>query len=212
MTDEKIRELIAGLRTIPGPCISDALKGLSHMDPAIKPLKEEYTICGQAVTVKVPAGDNMLVLKALREGKPGDVLVVDAEGSRYRSFAGDFVISLTRAAGFSGVVADGTVRDILTIKAMDYPVFCLGATLACSRKNGMGEINGTIACGGVPVRAGDIVAGDANGVVVIPLAEAEEVLARAKAKMKKDEERAAKVLQSRESVRAYIDGLKPDGL
>ncbi|MGL5513405.1 MAG: RraA family protein [Sporomusa sp.] len=205
-----MKTLINELRSIPTTCISDALQGFNHCNPAIKPLKEEYKMCGQAITVKVPAGDNMMVLQAMKAGKPGDILVVAAEGSNYRSFAGDFVIGLAQVLGFSGVVADGTVRDILSIKELNFPVFCLGATLACSKKIGMGEINVPISCGGVTFHPGDIVAGDANGVLAIPQDRAAQVLEAARKKMKKDQVRAESVLVNRETAIKYIEDLQPE--
>ncbi|WP_217805872.1 RraA family protein [Sporomusa malonica] len=205
-----MKALIDELRSISTTCISDAMQGFNHLNTAIKPLKEEYKICGQAITVKVPSGDNMMVLQAMKSGKPGDILVVDAEGARYRSFAGDFVIGLARTLGFGGVVADGTVRDILSIKEMNYPVFCLGATLACSKKIGMGEINVPISCGGVTIHPGDIIVGDANGVLVIPKERAEQVLEAAETKMKKDQVRAESALVNREAALKYIENLLPE--
>ncbi|EGO64822.1 RraA family protein [Acetonema longum] len=204
------KALIDELKFIPATCISDALQGFNHCDPAIKPLKEEYRICGRAVTVKVPAGDNMLVIQAMKEGNPGDILVVDCEGVQYRSFAGDFVIGLAKAVGFGGVVANGTVRDVLSIKEMDFPVFCLGATLACSKKIGRGEMNIPVSCGGVTIFPGDIIAGDANGVVVIPQDKAKQVMDAAKQKMQKDQVRAEKVLMNRETAIQYIDTVQPE--
>lgn len=205
-----MKTLVDELRSIPTTCISDAMQGFNHFNTAIKPLKEEYKICGQAITVKVPAGDNMLVLQAMKKGQPGDIFVVDAEGSKYRSFAGDFVIGLAQTLGFGGVVADGTVRDILSIKEMNFPVFCLGATLACSKKIGMGEINVPISCGGVTIHPGDIIVGDANGVLAIPKDRAEKVLEAAKTKMKKDQVRAESVLVNREAAIKYIENLLPE--
>lgn len=205
-----MKTIIEELKSIPATCISDAMQGFNHCNPAIKPLKEEYVICGQAVTVKVPAGDNMMVIQAMKQGKPGDILVVDAEGAEYRSFAGDFVIGLAKTLGFSGVVASGTVRDIVGIKEMNFPVFCLGATLACSKKMGMGAVNIPISCGGVLVHPGDIIVGDANGVLAIPKEAAERVLEAAKAKMKKDEIRAESILGNREAALAYIEKLVPE--
>ena len=205
-----MKALIEELRSIPATCISDALQGFNHFNTAIKPLKEEYVICGQAVTVKVPAGDNMMVMQAMKQGMPGDILVVDAEGSEYRSFAGDFVIGLAKTLGFGGVVASGTVRDVLGIKEMNFPVFCLGTTLACSKKIGMGAFNIPISCGGVIVHPGDVIVGDANGVVAIPKERVAQVLEAAKAKMKKDQIRAENILGNREAAIQYIEKLVPE--
>lgn len=200
-------DIIDKFRDVPTTCISDALDGLAHLDPAIKPLKEEYKICGRAVTVKMPAGDNFMVLAAMKEAKAGDIMVIDAEGSYYRSFAGDFVIALAKTLGLGGIVADGTVRDVTGVKNLNFPVFCLGTTVACSQKYRAGNINVPISCGGAAVLPGDIIVGDADGVVVVPAQQAEKVLAVAKQKMAKDEERAERFLKNRDTALIYIENV-----
>lgn len=208
--EAKMSTIIEAFRKVPVTCVSDAQQGMNNMNPSIKPLKETYSIAGPAFTVKVPAGDNMAVLRGIRQAKPGDILVVDAKGYLYNAAAGDFVIGLAEAFGLGGVVIDGTIRDILSIKALNFPVFCQGATVACSKKIGGGEVNVPISCGGANVAPGDIIVGDANGVAVVPQARAAEVLKAALDKMKKDEARAAAILGNRQAGEQYIDGLKPD--
>jgi regulator of RNase E activity RraA len=207
----KMKQLIDAFRQVPVTCVSDAMQGMNNMDPAIKPLQEQYVIAGPAVTVQMPAGDNMAVLRGIRQARPGDILVVDAKGYLYSSAAGDFVIGLAQTLGLGGVVIDGTIRDVLTIKASGFPVFCKGATVACSKKVGGGEVNVPISCGGANVAPGDIIVGDANGVAIVPGGKAATVLAAAQEKMQKDEARAAMVLGTRQAAEQYIDELKPDG-
>lgn len=202
--------IIEAFKKVPVTCVSDAMQGMNNMDPAIKPLKEEYSITGRAFTVKMPAGDNMAVLWGIRRAKPGDILIVDAKGCLYNSAAGDFVIGLAQTMGLGGVIIDGTIRDILTIKALDFSVFCKGATIACSKKIGAGEVDVPISCGGVFIVSGDIVVGDANGVTVVPQAKAQIVLCTAVEKMKKEEARAAAIFGNRQAAEQYIDSLKPD--
>jgi len=182
------------------------------MDTTIKPLQEEYSVAGRAFTVKLPAGDNMAVLKGIRQAKLGDILVVDAKGYLYSSAAGDFVIGLAQTLGLGGVVIDGTIRDVLSIKALGFPVFCKGVTVACSKKIGSGEVDVPISCGGVSVFPGDIIVGDANGVSIVPQSRADEILRAAVEKMQKDEVRAAAILGNRQAAEEYIDSLKPDSV
>lgn len=139
------------------------------MHPSIKPLKEEYILSGRAFTVKMPVGDNAAVLKAIRTAKPGDILVIDAKGDEYRAIAGDFVVGMAKTLELGGIVADGVIRDMKGIKELDFPVFCKGTTVAASGKAGVGELNVPISCGGVSVKPGDIIVGDADGVVVVPM-------------------------------------------
>lgn len=190
---------------VPTTCISDTMQGLNNLDPAINPLKDEYRVAGRAFTVKMPVGDNLVVLKAIREAKPGDVLVIDAKGDTYRAIAGDFIVGLAQTLGIKGIIVDGVIRDIQGIRELNYPVFCKGTTVAASGKAGMGEINVPISCGGVTVHPGDIVVGDADGVVIIPQAAEQEILKESLEKLDKDEKRAAKVSGKREEVIKYLD-------
>ncbi len=194
-------------RCIPTTCLSDAMGGLNNLDPAIKPLHEKLKVRGKAFTVKVRAADNLMVLKAIYEAEPGDVLVVDAKGYEYNAVCGDFVIGLAQILGIKGVVIDGVVRDIKGIKEMNYPVFARGYTVAASGKSGAGEINVPISCGGVVVRPGDLVVGDADGVVVIPREREQEILAKAMEKLRKDKEREDEALSSPEAARKYLASL-----
>lgn len=197
--------IVDRFQEVPTTCISDALDGLNNLDATIKPLKEEYRVAGRAFTVKMPVGDNLVVLKAIREAQPGDVLVIDAKGDTYRAIAGDFILGLAQTLGIKGVIADGVIRDIVGAKELNYPVFCKGTTIAASGKAGEGAIKVPISCGGVTIHPGDIIVGDADGVVAIPRALEEEVLEKALDKELKDQERAAKVSGKKEEVIAYLD-------
>ncbi|SDE42852.1 RraA famliy [Priestia aryabhattai B8W22] len=190
---------------IPTTCISDTMEGLNNLDPTIKPLKESYKVAGRAFTVKMPVGDNLVVLKAIREAKPGDVLVIDAKGDTYRAIAGDFIVGMAQTLGIKGIVVDGVIRDIEGTKQLNYPVFCKGTTIAASSKAGMGEINIPISCGGQTIHPGDMIVGDADGVVVIPQYFEEEALEQSLEKLNKDINRAEKVSGQREEVIKYLD-------
>ncbi|EGL81790.1 Dimethylmenaquinone methyltransferase [Caldalkalibacillus thermarum TA2.A1] len=198
-------DVIEKLRKLPTTAISDALGGLYHLDQAIKPLKEEWKVAGKACTVKLRAADNKMLLQAMREAEEGDVLVIDARGYTYNAICGDFMVELAKVLGIAGLVIDGAVRDVQGIKAVDLPVFCRGITVAASDKAGSGEVNVPISCAGAAVHPGDLIVGDADGVVVIPQEKVEAVLAKAQEKVQKDLEREAKVLASREAAIAYLD-------
>ncbi|MGG0857166.1 RraA family protein [Metabacillus fastidiosus] len=200
-----MEDIIKQFESIPTTCISDAMDGLNNFNPEIKPLKEEYRFAGRALTVKIPVGDNLAVLRAIRESKPGDVLVIDTKGDTYRGIAGDFVVGMAQTLGVNALVVDGAVRDVLGIKELNFPVFCRGIAVAASGKAGVGEINVPISCGGQPVHPGDMIVGDANGVVVIPQAIEQEVLKKAADRLKKDEIREEKVSGKKEEILKYLD-------
>lgn len=198
-------ELVLKFQDIPTTAISDALDGLNNLDPSIKPLKEEYRFAGRALTVKTAVGDNMAVQKAIREAKQGDIIVVDAKGDQYRAMAGDFVVGMAKTMGVGAIVVDGVIRDILAIKELNFPVFSKGTTVASSGKAGVGEINIPIACGGQAIHPGDIIVGDADGVVVIPQLNEQEVYAKAMEKIQKDQVREEKVSGNREEIIKFLD-------
>lgn len=192
------------LKEVPSTCVADGQNGENAMDTSIKPLKEEDHLCGKAFTVSMPAGDNLAVLQAISEAQPGDILVIDSKGYTSRSVAGDFVIGLAKVLGLGGAVIDGSIRDVKSIKSMDFPIFCKNTTSAASVKTGNGKVGVTISCGGVAVEPGDFIVGDADGVVVIPKNKIQEVCVAAENKLKRDEERAKKALVSTETARAYL--------
>lgn len=199
--------IIKRFEQIPTTAISDALSGMNNLDPLIKPLKETYKVAGRAYTVKLPVGDNLMLLKSLQKAKPGDILVVDVKGDRYRAIAGDFVVGMMKTLQLGGLIVDGVIRDIIDIKALDFPVFSKGTTVSSSGKTGPGDINIPISCGGVSVNPGDIVVGDVDGVVIIPQNQAEDILRDAEKKIISDEKREANVSGNREEIMNYIDNM-----
>ncbi|MFM9278847.1 RraA family protein [Paenibacillus jiagnxiensis] len=200
-------DILQKLKDLPTTCLSDAMDGMNNMDSAIKPLQDDYRIAGRAFTVKMPAGDNLMVLKGIREAKPGDILVIDAKGDTYRAIAGDFVVGMAKTLGIQAIVVDGVNRDIEGIRQLDYPVFSRGTTVAAGGKLGMGEVNVPISCGGVSVNPGDIIVGDADGVLVIPQSREAEVVQSAKEKLKKDEEREKRISGDRQATLDYLDSM-----
>ncbi|WNF36178.1 RraA family protein [Bacillaceae bacterium IKA-2] len=189
---------------IPTTAISDALNGMNNLDSSIKPVSSYLKLVGKAVTVKVRAADNKLVLKGIAEAEQGDVLVVDAKGYMNNAVAGDFVIGLASTLGLAGIVIDGVVRDIGAIKEMDFPVFCKGVTTAASDKRGSGEVNAPISCGDAVIHPGDIIIGDEDGVVCVPQEIAIEIFEKAQEKLKKDQQREEGVLNNPDAARAFI--------
>lgn len=202
-----MNSIIEKFKQVPTTAISDVLNGMNNLDPQIKPLKEEYKIAGRAYTVQLPIGDNLMLLKSLKEAKPGDILVVDVKGDTYRAVAGDFVVGMMKTLGIGGLVVDGVIRDIIDIKGLNFPVFCKGTTVSSGGKNGPGATNIPISCGGTSVNPGDIIVGDVDGVVVIPKEDAEDVLEGSEKKIISDDKREAKVSGNRDEIIKYIVGM-----
>src|SRR5699024_8235397 len=180
---------------------------MNNLDPSIRGVKDEYHIAGEAYTVELAVGDNLHLLKAMKEAKPGDILVVDVKGDTYRAIAGDFVVGMMKTLGLGGLVVDGVIRDIVDIKGLDFPVFSKGTTVASDSKNGPGGTNIPISCGGASVQPGDSIDGEVNGVVAIPRDQAATVLEKDQEKERKDEEREEKYRKNKETSYEYIQGM-----
>jgi RraA family protein len=172
-------DMMEGFRRFPTPDVSDLLNRLYAVDPQIRCLTgESHQVCGPALTVKVYPGDNLMVHKALDVAERGDVIIVDAGGSHMNAVLGDLISAKAKHRGVAGLVIDGLVRDLPNIQALDFPVFARGTTPIGPLHRGPGEINYAICCGGVVVHPGDLVLGDAMGVVIVPAEIAAELLKR----------------------------------
>jgi regulator of RNase E activity RraA len=183
--------------------VCDAMDRLSALDYRIKPVAPGSQVCGPALTVRTRPGDNLMVWKALEVARPGDVLVIATYGFVTTSTFGEFVVMTAKARGLAGIVCDGMCRDLAGIRATGLPAFVVGSVPSSPGKDGPGEIGGPVVCGGLPVHAGDLIVGDDDGVVVVPLADAPAVLERLSAVRAKE----AKMLAAIEAGQ-----LKPDWL
>ncbi len=156
--------------------------GARAMHAPIKPLRAGWLLRGRALTVSVPAGDNLAIHAALAAARPGDVLVVDAQGYADRAVMGGIMCAQAAAAGLSGVVVDGAMRDAAELRAGALPVFAAALSPAGPTKTGGGSVGCPIRCGGVAVNPGDWVLGDDDGLVVFSPDESEALIAAALAK------------------------------
>lgn len=156
----------------------------------IQALRHRMTLVGNALTVEVRPGDNLMIHAAIALAQPGDVLVVDGKGDRSAALMGTIMMNACRQVGIAGVVVDGAVRDSVEIDEMDFPVFSVGTNPNGPTKLASGRIGHPVSVGGVAVRSGDLVIADADGVVVI---EREKVQALLQAAARKVEDEAARI-------------------
>jgi RraA family protein len=204
-------KLIAEFRKMVTPHLSDSLERLYAGGAQLRPMHKGGTLAGPAFTVKTAAGDNLLVHKALDTARPGDVIVVDAGGVCDNAIIGELMSARARQRGIAGMVIWGAIRDSAEIAASDYPVFAAGVTHRGPYKNGPGEINVPINMGGMPVNPGDIIVGDADGLVAIPQAIAERVLASAKSILEKETKSMKEIVEGTVD-RSWVDkALKEKG-
>ncbi|WP_336047050.1 RraA family protein [Solibacillus ferritrahens] len=197
--------IVERLIVLPTTAISDATGGHTNVAASIKPLADHFKIVGRARTVRLPDGENGAVLEAISQAEKGDILVIDAKGNTNRAVAGDFVMQLAQGVGIQGFVVDGVIRDLAAARAIDFPVFALGTTVAAGNKHGGGTVGGPVSVGGVVVQTGDYIVGDIDGVIVIPQKDIQQIIEAAEAKVAKDEAREHEALHNGEaSIRAYL--------
>jgi 4-hydroxy-4-methyl-2-oxoglutarate aldolase len=115
------------------------------------------------------------------------VLVVDASTTPERGYWGEVLTTGAEARGLAGLVIDGGVRDLAALEAHRFPVFATMIVLRGATKELPGTNGSPVEVGGVPVIAGDWVAADADGVVVIPGERLDEVIAAGQARAGKEE-------------------------
>ncbi|MGE4282752.1 MAG: RraA family protein [Clostridia bacterium] len=175
------KEIVEGFKNLHAASVADCMGRLPAMSWQINLLSNpsKEIMCGVALTVKARSGDNLALHKALNMAGEGDVIVVSNEGERNRSLMGENMISFAKFNRVEGIVVDGPIRDMDAVAKLDWHIFATGATPNGPFKEGPGEVNVPIACGGVMVNPGDIILGDADGVIVIPKEAAPEVLKKA---------------------------------
>lgn len=168
--------LVEKFRDVAVANLDDCMNRISAIHEDIRPFNKGKLL-GTAFTVKVPSGDNLMFHAAMDLAKPGDVIIIDAGGDTRRSIFGELMVTYCRKRKLSGIVVDGSLRDVDAIsKLTDFPVYARGVTPDGPYKNGPGEINTPIVCGGRLVNPGDIVIGDEDGVIFVRPSDAPELL------------------------------------
>lgn len=155
----------------------DAMEGRGGLDAAIKPLDPGCaTILGTAITCETGPNDNLAILGALAMAKAGDVVIAASEGFAHSAVVGDNVALMAKGKGLAGLVVDGMMRDLAGLLPVGIPLFCRGITPNSCVRSGPGRVGLPVAIGNVTVNSGDIVIGDRDGIVIIPLAALDSLL------------------------------------
>ena len=187
--DRPSEELVQKFKGIPVANIADCMNRIFCVDSRINMMnqKKGLQMLGCALTVKTRTVDNLLVHKAIDLARSGDVIVVAAEGDTHTAILGEIMALKAESKGIAGYLIDGCIRDLESIQEMDFPVFAIGVSPRGPFKDGPGEINFPVSCGGVVVNPGDIIVGDKDGVVVISPDDAEMILEEAQKVSEKEE-------------------------
>lgn len=197
--------VVAQAAQFPSSIFADVAGRRGGLHGRIAPLAPSMRFAGPALTVELRPGDNLMIHAALAVAKPGDVIVVDGKGDLSAALMGEIMSQQAVALGVAAVVIDGAVRDSEAIRALGFPMFAAGLNPNGPTKNVAGRLNHPISVGGVTVRPGDLVVGDADGVTVIEREKAPAMLALAAEKVAAETKRIADI-QSRKALRpAWLD-------
>ncbi len=179
MSQRALRDPLRRIGRVPTAVLSDALGRLGTMASGIKPMTSATRLVGIARTVRCFPGDFLTLLTALAEAREGEVLVVDGGGHQEAALLGQLMALEARRKGVRGFVVDGAVRELSGLDDTGLPVFARAATPRIGGAEHLLETQVPIICGGAPVRPGDIVCGDEDGVVVFAEPRLAQVLSRA---------------------------------
>ncbi len=174
---------VEALRNLSASVVSD-VTGRVVGTVGLRPVnRTPVSVCGNAVTVQVRAGDNLLIWKALDMLQPGDVLVVDGEADVSRALVGEIMMKYARSQGALAFVIDAAVRDVDAFETERFPCWARGVNLRGPYKDGPGATNVPVTIGGMVVHPGDIIVGDSDGLVAIAPADALEISRKAREKL-----------------------------
>ncbi|MDH2327046.1 RraA family protein [Cereibacter sp. SYSU M97828] len=184
--------LVEGFRGLPVANIGDSMNRASMLDARLRRISR-VDMLGTAFTVKSRAGDNLMLHKALDMAQPGDVILFDGHGDLTSAITGELMMQTAVERKLGGVVIDGAIRDLATLRDLPLPIYAAGVTPAGPYKDGPGEINVPITVGGAVVHPGDIIVGDEDGVVVIRPADAADILQKTRKKQAAEVEKMAAI-------------------
>ena len=181
--------LVAKAKRFQASILADVGGRRGTLGGRIQPLTRSMKLAGPAFTVEVRPGDNLMIHAALVLARPGDVIVVDGKGDLSCALTGALMAAHAQKAGIAGFVIDAAVRDTEDCAKGTFPIFASGANPNGPLKNSGGRINWPVSLAGTTVNPGDLIVGDADGVVVVPREMAAEIIKGAQAKVDSEDQR-----------------------
>ena len=185
-------ELLERFRGMASSNLSDAMGRFRYMDGGMQS-RSGLALCGVAVTVLTRPADNLMVHKALEVARPGEIVVVCTCGNLTSAVFGELMCHTAVGAKVGGLVVDGAIRDVEGITRLGFPAYSRSVSPGSCDKDGPGEINVPISCGGTVVAPGDIIVGDSDGIAVVPREVADDVLILVGQIQSREKERIAEI-------------------
>jgi 4-hydroxy-4-methyl-2-oxoglutarate aldolase len=195
------QNLIKELSCFDSATVYEASGGKGALSSDIKPVDPKSRLCGTAVTVVCRPGDNLMIHKAIYVAEEGDVLVASAGGYVEAGPWGEIMTVAAQVRGIAGLVIDGSIRDSIAIRESGFPAFSRGLCIKGTTKDCLGLINYPIVIGGIRAEPGDVVLGDADGVVVVSQKDLPKVIEKCRLRKEKEE----KILKELRAGRSTLD-------
>jgi len=195
---------VARFRALPVANVSDCMARMSGGGARLRPMHAGGAMAGPALTVRTRPGDNLMVHKAIDVAEAGDVVVVDGGGDLTNALIGELMSAHSAKRGLAGLVINGAIRDAAALREARFPVFAAGVTHRGPYKDGPGEIGVPISIEGMVIMPGDLMLGDDDGLLCVPLGEVEFVYRAAVAKHAAEETQMA-AIRAGTSDRGWID-------
>jgi regulator of RNase E activity RraA len=206
-------ELVAQASKFASSILADVAGRRGAMDGRIAAAAPSMRVCVPAFTIEVRPGDNLMIHTAIALARPGDVLVIDGKGDTTCALMGTIMLSTCKKLGLAGVVIDAAIRDSEELVDLGFPVWAVGANPNGPTKYVPGRINWPISCGGISVQPGDLIVGDADGVVVIEREKAASLMPLAAAKVADERQRIADINSGKALRPKWLEGsLRAAGL
>ena len=199
-------EVVRNASAYAASILADVAGRRGALDGRIAPLAPSMRICGPAFTVEVRAGDNLMIHAAMALAQPGDVLVIDGKGDTTCALMGSIMLNACKVLQLGGVVIDAAIRDTEELRELGFPVFAVGASPNGPTKFVPGRINWPISCGGIAITPGDLIVGDADGVVAIEREKAGSLFELAARKVADERARIADIVAGRDIRPQWLEG------